>query len=166
MQALPKFLVTLPKFLTSLSAFYLKVMNLVLACDLKSQPRDLRVELDDAQYRVDTHEARTLFVESWNEATVEIPEAHITTFKWLEWQWILSHLLSSCRSVVANSVRLTFDEEPDEHLDYVGDLVSAQCTHTHTHTLSLSLQPPTHAHTHEHPRHRRIADTPIFVTGL
>ena len=136
----PRFMKSaLPIFLKPLAAEYAKVTNLVLAHSPKSEPEDLRCEIDSAQFVVDQTKAPELFVSAWNSVG-----GRIAKFAWNEWKWVLGRLLASTKRAVAKAVRTQHtDVDVQDEQVYVGDKVCSIlffCLLHHITILSYTLQ--------------------------
>ena len=118
----------LHNFLKSVCAEYVVVMNMVMAHSPKSSPRDVRVELDDAQWRIDEVHVPRLWKKAWNQAAKQLPAACIDEYKHKEWMWVVNHLIVACRHCMSASIRRQFEDE-QEFEKYVGDKVIG-CTHS------------------------------------
>ena len=107
-------------FLTALTSEYCKHMNLVLAHSPKCKPADLRIDIDDAQVKVDRAKVPKMFVEAWKCTGAK----DIVRFEWREWRWGLGHLLAAAKRAVAQVVRTQEIDHDQEESIYVGDTVS------------------------------------------
>ena len=139
-KAWPRFMKSgLPIFLKALAAQYVEVTNLVLAHSPKSEPEDLRCDIDSAQFRVDRTKVPKLFVSAWNAVG-----GRIVKFEWNEWNWGVGHLLVSTKRAVAKAVRTQHtDVDVQDEQVYVGDKVCSIlffCLLHHITILSYTLQ--------------------------
>ena len=133
----------LPGFLEAVGNEYCKHMNLVLAHSPKCKPADLRVDIDDAQFKVDRVIAPRMFVEAWNSTGAK----DIVSFHLREWRWGLGHLLAATKHAVAQAVRNQVNDDVQDESVYVGDSVSVCLpplsplySHNHAHTVQADAR--------------------------
>ena len=113
----------LVQFLHDVSVEFVKVVNIVLAYNPKSHPKDLRCAIDDALWKKERAYVPRRFVTFWNEGCSDT----ITTILRSEWEWVLPNLVIACRRSLASSIRVQLDEDSEDRdkdiKDYVGDSV-------------------------------------------
>ena len=107
----------LSTLLSTICAAHVKVVNIVLAYNPKSKPKDLRCAFDHEMWKVERSQGPSLFVKAWNQINTDLP---IEQFKRKEWGWILDNLLVACRRAVCSAGRTQFDDTADI-TEFVGD---------------------------------------------
>ena len=106
----------LQTFMNVISQHYVRVCNEVVVSQPRKKLTDLRVIIDEKQYKVDIKIAPKLFVEAWNEACTD--QEHAITqaesqirdslFKW-KYFWCIGPLIQACRYSFAAAIRKQFD---------------------------------------------------------